>query len=121
MIVYRVEAPTGYGPYSLWTNWQTVAHDDKSGRPEPYADPVMRKGWHLRGQGDWRFGFESMEKLRMWFDENELANLRDHSCRVVCYEVPEHRVIMGEIQLCFDKKQATLLEAHGDHYAINAS
>ena len=102
-IIYRVETPEGFGPYSriapeLGTSYNSSIH------PEPDLEG-------LNVDFSMSFGFESLERLMNWFSAGEIEDLGIYRERwlVSKYEARADTVQSSQTQSVFDKKRAKLL------------
>lgn len=99
-IIYRVETPEGFGPYSKiaprLTDHENHHNPKKEGIEFPYY---------------WYFGFQDLSLLTLWFSGRELEELKSYgqSWLLSKYEVPEDRLVSSSYQTAFDRRKATLL------------
>lgn len=135
MRIYRVEAPSGDGPYTHATYsrpryWSRAYDVDPEMCPSYWCidgDFGMHPSPEEDGLGvpseDHYFGFETPEALREWFyiKENDAFLLDMQGMQVLVYEVPTQQIIMGHNQLMFIKAEATVVDRltnqefyHGD-------
>jgi hypothetical protein len=115
MLVYRVETPSGGGPYGAggfatdvvghgserfedFSLRLAVAHNDDE-HPAPYAEDLTISGNHC--------GFESLDKLREWFKGWGKA-LHDYGFRIVEFTVPDADVQRGERQVAFRRRDTDI-------------
>jgi hypothetical protein len=114
MLIYRVEDPTGYGPYHgaacLQSNFPYY-HDYWSTKRRPTVEYDNYVTEEDKPKGDkWnddgippRFGFASVDQLKDWFFEGGMEVYLDkQGCRVAIYEVPRKAVAILEQQAIFN-------------------
>lgn len=113
MIVYRVENSEGLGPYR-GHGWHPTRHMDKVTHPNPNWDEGMVEEWHRRVgnhyDSQYVFGFESMDQLNAWFNDQEMSDLMVFGYSIVAFEVADSDVIIGRKQLAFVRATAKILE-----------
>lgn len=112
MRVFRVELPTGIGPYyhNEYGNKLAMKHNFVG---NPDIHPGVREdipGW-IDSASYWKdfyCGFKSIAQYRSWFDD-AYDLLRKMNCKLKAYEVHPVHVRFGTYQLVFVKEKATLL------------
>jgi hypothetical protein len=105
MIIYRVENDAGQGPYRLGHGvmWNKLFNPEQ--RPFPSMDPGLE---HILASKkdlikDFFFGFNSLEQLRDWFEDEELISLDNIGFKIKTFDVPDALIIEGSAQLLFKK------------------
>lgn len=93
MIVYRVEDPSGVGPY----RGGSIVEPFSNERPRPLTDPAF----NLLGKEDY-FCFTSREDLDNWFDEDRRISLRG---KYSILTIESNHVLIGNKQAVFDKSR----------------
>ena len=92
MKVYRIEDERGRGPYQIdMERWTNSNHTD-SKHPNPYCESknfynkfrLLDKKYPEPGKVI--FGFNSINKLKRWFNEEELENLEAIGFNMVTYD-----------------------------------
>lgn len=110
MLVFRLEADNGLGPYANFNSLpgvveairKTGSFGDMDRRPLPKKDGIEEiTSKHF-------FGFESIEKLHEWFGE-DLTAYTDAGFVVNCYDVREERVVKGNRQVAFVRAGSKLI------------
>lgn len=105
--IYRVESAEGYGPYNTdqypWGHYSDMydlmkAVNLGSAHPMPAGDGIEMRPDFI----DDRFGFESCDQLRAWFDARTLAGIARFGYQPYAYEVPDGLIVKGGHQLVFD-------------------
>jgi len=101
-VVYRVETPEGFGPYSRIAPELTAHENHRSPKSEGIEFPYY-----------WYFGFQDLSLLTLWFSAVEIEELKEYgeSWLLSKYEVPENRLKSTVHQTVFDRhsSQSTLL------------
>lgn len=109
--MFRVENAEHKGPYSSGWNYDRDRHNNDE-HPGPWRDGDLRKIIHTKWNGclhqDYYCCFESMEKLRKCFSDEELVGLMQSGYTIVKYSTQSY--FHGEYQSIFKKKLAKLLE-----------
>lgn len=99
-IIYRVETPEGFGPYSKIA--PTLEDQDSHATPrrEGIEFPVT-----------WYFGFSELRLLTLWFSGLEIERLQAYgeSWLLSKYEVPDRKLKVTATQAVFHRKSAVLL------------
>lgn len=135
MRVFRLEDDEGNGVYrgiianamtSYWRKYCTVSEASNT-HPMPHMDKIFNvdenRKYEFLNSIAWpndryevhqRFGFESVESYKNWVYEklwrdNLTRGSEVHLCE---YEVEEKYAIIGEKQLSFDKRFASLVAVH---------
>ena len=112
MLVYRVEDSNGVGPYRNWMSigvFLKYKHAKLTERtPTPTEDgmSVFDDAYCSGSTNDYRFGFDSIEALKNWFDDEDRVKLSDDCFMCSVFEIDDDRVIMGAKQLAFDLLKA---------------
>lgn len=92
-----------------------------SAHPGPTRDPVIAQldGSDISG-GSYFFGFANPDQYAEWFRTPEVrrAALGD-KINLVCYEVPDDKVTIGETQVVFKMSDVISKEALDRSYAIH--
>jgi hypothetical protein len=114
--VYRIEDEQGCGPY---IDKPIGLGIDFSKQPEPEDDEMFAFEINELGlsfdhddspnsiyNGDFRFGFKSIEQFQYWFTQKNLQKLIVNGFALVEYEVLG-LVVEGWTQLVFEKKGST--------------
>lgn len=105
-VVHRIENAEGWGPYrasgtygedmlSVWRN-----HSGSSNHPNSWRD-----GLETWDNGDWRFGFLTIEQLMKWFNPEEMAILYNNGFQIRTYTTSEYHVGGSGKQIVFLKEQ----------------
>lgn len=115
MIVYRLEGKDGQGPYQgdPYSPVERLAMRgidlaDRVRNPTPLQDgvPAPRVGI----ASEYFFGFKSREALDAWFPEPILGLLEsEYGMSVTCYKVEMEKVLFGDKQVAFRKRDAILI------------
>lgn len=121
MLVYRVEHADGLGPYQYWGRGEDMdfvksvaqlhhdfvndhlargrlKHPDASRDCKGFTD-----GFHF-------CGFKAVEDLQRWF-RGFIERLHSLGFVLGVYEILDQRVIVGEYQVGFPKREAKLVES----------
>lgn len=111
MIIYRVESEDGGGPYngpkadralSEELFYSNIWH-----QPPPSVDIA---DWWPSSNKSWRYGFESAELLKRWFEPKFYKALDQVGFMVAIYDVPDDAVKCGKFQCAFKFKSAKRLK-----------
>lgn len=106
--VYRVETPSGYGPYHcperLAYHKSAAPLTDWISHPAPEFDNIAE--WNE----EHRFGFISIEQLKDWFHSKARKYLQVNNCKVVVYEVDTTKILIGGRQVAFIYDGATVVD-----------
>ena len=96
-IVYRVETPEGFGPYSKIAPELTSHENHRSPRAEGIEFPYY-----------WYFGFRDLSLLTLWFSAVELEELKEYgqSWLLSKYEVPDDQLLSTAYQTVFDRRSS---------------
>lgn len=103
MRVWRVEhKDSGFGPYLHLPSPVDCYGSDR--HPLPYSDGIKKFP-----EGHYKYGFESVQKLKAWFNKTELRKLEKAGfvCRI--YKVQVKHVTRGKKQLVFSYDRAKVL------------
>ena len=105
-IVYRLEGADGQGVYhgchAGMAGLDTFAN---TRQPAPWQDGLDCS----TEPKSHRFGFQSPEQLKHWFNAYERRDLSDVGVVVKVFEVSKGRVKLGRSQLTFNKRKAKLI------------
>jgi hypothetical protein len=105
MMVYRVENSERLGPYCGSRSTDLTHHFNERTHPGPWGDnlgPVLCS-YH-------RFGFSSLEMMRLWFSDEDRRGLRSDGYHLAAYEVRPMDVRHGSKQIIFDHADAKLVD-----------
>jgi hypothetical protein len=105
MMVYRVENRNREGPYSGRLTTDLSHHYNAVTHPGPWDDGLGRSLYSYH-----RFGFSSLEMMRVWFNADDRRGLRTDGYHLAAYEVPPSHVKHGSKQIIFDHYEAKLVE-----------
>lgn len=112
MEIYRVEhLLTGIGPYTNGDSAVNAALDAgfTANHPAPCDDGI----WDDFAEGfeypQYRYGFDSIEQLTAWFDDDAMRVLFENDYVVATYYVPGNYVRRGYCHLAFNHETARLL------------
>lgn len=99
MLVYRIQKPDGKGPYASFSErlWTTRTH---SAPEHPSPD---REGLNIQ-HGE-ICGFESIDKLRSWFNDKELNALHSLEYVVAVFKVSPNSCKVGNKQVVFKRNR----------------
>ena len=112
MTIFRVEGSDGNGPYWSMNDEELekiLPRKADKRHPCPGEDG-MPSSWEL--EGDFYYGFQSLEQLLSWFEEETLNALeRDFDYRIAVYDLPDTHAhsknyIRGYHQVAFRKEIA---------------
>ena len=97
MLIYRYEDKNGVGPghcaAGIMSDWRYL--------PTPYRDGIEE--FH----SSHRCGCKCRRTLNTWFNKDIRRKVKGHGCFLSIYDVPDHLVNVGGIQVVFDPKHAT--------------
>jgi hypothetical protein len=105
MLVYRIERPNGQGPY-MFPGLLDTSTEDSNRHPMPVddgLDPDKIERYHY-------FGFMCLHSLRAWFDRGMREFLFDKNCLVRVYDVADHKVMIGNRQVVFDRDGSNIVK-----------
>lgn len=110
MRVYRIEGSQGYGAYQICC----LVVNDEYRHPDPTMDSKLSSVWfklyHSGRYRDWFFGFKDMDQFRSWFYDDEwLKQLKRNNGKLTIWEVPDDCVHVGNAQVIFMRREATLI------------
>ena len=117
MLVYRVEDSNGTGPYRNWMSigvYLKYKHAKLTERtPTPPEDgmSVFDDAYCSGSTNDYRFGFDSIEALKNWFDEEDRVKLSDDCFVCSVFEIDDDQVMMGGKQLAFNLIKAEKIDS----------
>ena len=112
MIIYRVQNPLGEGCYQnqqqeRWDEEHSHSNDMRK-YPSPYYDEELKANLDAKGLDSYdgkfeayKFAFESLEQLNMWFTKEELEKLKDIEFEVYAIKIDKRCVILGDAQCVF--------------------
>jgi len=84
--VYRIENNLKQGPYYSEWSWQVKEHITENGCPGPYNDCLEDILDELKNKDiKILYGFTSLEKLRDWFCDEKIENLKSMDYNIVKY------------------------------------
>lgn len=109
-VIYRIEHKTdGYGPYNgvVFHRWKNDRSHCEPRNPSPWDDELIGEHWPcLKKQHEYRFGFESIEQLKAWFDADELERMFSLGFEIVAVKSYKcQRIILGQKQVIFRLKK----------------
>lgn len=121
MIVLRIEDERGRGPvnHGRFDEAGIEARDlffTHCSLPSPWermAEPCLSAHWIGLGDArrkNWLFGFRDRRQLRRYMKPELTKALRLLGFRVVFYDVPEERVVVGYSQVVYHKLYARRLD-----------
>lgn len=112
MIVYRIEDKEGWlGPYRWHTNyiWSLYRGPDKHDRRESHPLPMEDGIWNFEEKVDY-CAFESLAKLKEWFNDDEIQALEREGFVLALYKISKPKIKFGRKQVVFPKKYARLID-----------
>lgn len=113
MLIYRIEHPVnGNGPYKQtkenaprneYGESINNVHGGDPTHPAPFSDFGHMIMWYEK------CGFESIDKLLVWFESEWIDILHDLGYLLCIYEVPDLCVHIGNFQVVYDHDKAVLI------------
>ena len=123
MYIYRVEYIDGSGPYT-GLDWpgRAAMCDAHSNSPNHPAAYWIDKPPHLHNYCEYELycGFESLDKLRSWFESKFILGMRKAGFFVYKYKIDDKLVISDGFQVCFVRDKAKIIRSMSWNYLTKA-
>lgn len=111
-VVYRLQSSDGQGVFSHGVGLRAlVAPEEGCPQKDPYIKRFVQSlGFALPYdyQKSWFFGCQSLEDLRNWLAQGNIAALHDHDIEIGIYDINAQWCIHGHNQSVFRKEYAHL-------------
>jgi hypothetical protein len=107
VLIYRIEKPSGEGPYR--ESWCCRQICDRLRHPTPNQDSGLSEFWltYTGAKSELYFGFGTMEQMRAWFHQDDwLMDLHDFGFQLAIYEIDDEPDDEGYVDVCVGHTQA---------------
>jgi hypothetical protein len=119
MAIYRIQDGAGRGPWKpgfshKWTGFRDAAYYERMKPAFKDFPSIHQQIEALPAIFYWGCGCESIDQLRLWFDQDEYSRLKGYGYRAVSMQV-DRIIERSQIQVVFAREKALWKDCKAVH------